>query len=415
MTRARPWTRLLAAGVALSFVAAACGDDDDDAASTDDTAAEEESSDTTAADEGSTDDTEAEGDGEDVAAAECPETIVIQTDWFPEPEHGATYQLIGPDGERDSDNGFYSGPLAEPYAEAFGDNVPNIEIRAGGPYLGDQSVSAQMYVDDAITFGFVSNDTAVQFSDQLPTLAVVAPLDINPQFIMWDPEQYDFETFADMGESDISILVFSDQFSFVKYYVGNGDWTADQIDPSYDGSPARWVDSQGEGLAQQGFVSNEKYAYENQVEGWQKPVDYLLLHDGGYEIYSQPLAIRAGDKESLDSCLQAFVPVVQQAIVDYAEAPEAINEMLLTYVEELASFWTLSEGGVAEAVEIMTELGLHGNGPDDTIGDFEEDRVQGVIDLLLPIFEADGLDSFNPDVAVSDIVTNEYIDESIGM
>ena len=41
----------------------------------------------------------------------CPDPIVIQTDWFPESEHGAVYNLLGDDYEVDVDNKTVSGSL----------------------------------------------------------------------------------------------------------------------------------------------------------------------------------------------------------------------------------------------------------------------------------------------------------------
>ena len=37
--------------------------------------------------------------------AGCPDPLVIQTDWFPEADHGWTYQMIGPDGKQDPQKG----------------------------------------------------------------------------------------------------------------------------------------------------------------------------------------------------------------------------------------------------------------------------------------------------------------------
>ena len=39
----------------------------------------------------------------------CPEKLKIQTDWFPEADHGWTYQMIGPDGKQDPQKGSYTG------------------------------------------------------------------------------------------------------------------------------------------------------------------------------------------------------------------------------------------------------------------------------------------------------------------
>ena len=43
----------------------------------------------------------------------CPAKIVVQTNWFPEAEHGGTYQVIGPEGIIDGENGTYRGRLAD--------------------------------------------------------------------------------------------------------------------------------------------------------------------------------------------------------------------------------------------------------------------------------------------------------------
>src|SRR5438093_706432 len=56
----------------------------------------------------------------------CGSKIVIQTDWFPEPEHGAVYQLAGTKGSFDKAKGRYTGST----------KGVQIEIRAGGPCSG---------------------------------------------------------------------------------------------------------------------------------------------------------------------------------------------------------------------------------------------------------------------------------------
>ena len=40
----------------------------------------------------------------------CGERVVVQTDWFPEPEHGALYQLAGPGGKLDKEKGIRVRP-----------------------------------------------------------------------------------------------------------------------------------------------------------------------------------------------------------------------------------------------------------------------------------------------------------------
>ncbi len=337
-------------------------------------------------------------------AGACPDPVVLQTDWFPEPEHGGAYQLIGPGGEIDKEKGTYTGEI--------GDTGVDLEIRSGGPFIGFQQDSAQMYQDEEILLGYVNTDEGVQNSARLPTKAVLAPLEISPQILMWDPETYDFDSFEDIGKSDATVLYFEGGV-FMDYLVGAGFIREEQIDGSYDGSPARFV-SEGD-IVQQGFATNEPYKYENDIKEWGRPVDYLLIHDSGYEFYTQTISVKPDDLESERDCLELLVPLMQQAQVDYIKNPGPVNEELLKIVEELDTFWTLSEGGNKFAVVQMKKLEVVSNGPNDTLGDFDMERVQKVVDLLNPIFEEKGVRTWDPEVTVEDIVTNEFIDQSISL
>ena len=335
----------------------------------------------------------------------CPDPVVIQTDWFPEAEHGALYNLIGDDYTIDTDRKVVSGALISG-GESMGVTV---EVRTGGPAIGFQQPIQQMYVETDIMLGYVSTDEAVFGAEDTPTLAVMAPLEKNPQIIMWDPETYpDVQTIADLGEAGAIVNVFAGG-SFIDIFVSEGILSADQVDPSYDGSPARWV-AEGGAIAQQGFASAEPYTYENEIAEWGKPVAFQLIHDAGLEIYSQALAIRAGELEELRPCLEVLIPIIQQSVVDYAADPDHANAIIVDAVTQYDDFWVYNEGLAEFSVATQLELGLIGNGPDTTVGNIEPDRVQGVIDKMsgagLGVME--GLEA-------SDLVTNEFIDESIGL
>jgi len=326
---------------------------------------------------------------------------VLQTDWFPEPEHGALYQLTGGEGSIDPESGHFQGPLTA-------DPSITIEIRAGGPYIGFQPATTLLYTDEDIFLGYVTTDEQIAFFEDSPLLGVVAPLEKNPQILMWDPETYSFESFSDIGESGAVVNVFAGGY-FPVYLVGTGQLTADQIDGSYDGSPTRFIAEQG-AIVQQGFATNEPWSYENIFTEWGRPVDFLMIHDSGFEVYSQQLGIRP-DKLDDDarSCLSAFVPLVQQASVDFANDPGPVNAAILQAVTDLNSFWVLDPEGVADAVQKMIELGIASNGPDDTVGNYDLARIQKVIDDVRDIPE------FNvTTVTAEDLVTNEFIDPSIG-
>ena len=240
-------------------------------------------------------------------------------------------------------------------------------------------------------------------------LSVVAPLDINPQIIMWDPETYpDVETIADLGEAGVTINVFGGQ-TFTDVLVGQGILTEDQIDPSYDGGPTRFIGEAG-AIAQQGFASSEPYQYEHVFEDWMKPVAFQTIHDAGFQVYSQTLAIRPEDLEALAPCLELFVPVVQQSAVDFVTDPMRTNEAIVDIVEQYDTFWQYDLGLATYSVETQAELGLTGNGPDGTIGNMDEERIATVLQQVRDA----GLE-VPEDLVATDLFTNEFIDESIGL
>ena len=334
----------------------------------------------------------------------CPNPLIVQTDWFPEPEHAHTYQMIGTDGVVDAENGTYSGELR--------DTGLTIEIRAGGPYIGFSPPTAQFYADDDIFMAYVDTAAAVRGSGSTPVTAVFTSFEVGPQILMWDPEDYDFENFADIGDSGATVLYFQGA-TYMDYLIADGRLNAEQVDASYDGSPVRFISE--DGLVQQGFATNEPYRYENEIDGWLKPVDFFLIHDAGFELYQSAVSVRSGDIERYRECLELIVPIMQEDLVNYFNDPQPINDKLDDIVKELDSFWTSSKETHAAATVAMRDLGLVTDGGNGFIGDMNGDRIQGLLDILVPIFTEQGVEGFDPSVTPGDLYTNEFLDPSISL
>ena len=426
--RTRTWTGLIAVLAVFGLVAAACGGDDDGGTETspttaapttaaapadDDTAADMADDDTAAA---PADDDMASDDmaSDDMAADDdmmmmdlsgvCPSPLVVQTDWFPESEHGAMYELIGDDYIVDVENKIVRGSMV------LGGQDLGIEweVRTGGPAIGFAAVSQWMATDDSIHLGYGSTDQLVNHWDTAPLMSVVAPLEKNPQMVMWDPATYpDVDGLADLGEAGIIINVFGGG-TFPEVFIAQEMWSRDQVDPSYNGSPARFVAENG-AIAQQGFASSEVYTYEYIHEEWGKPVAFQLLHDAGFEIYSQTIAIRPRELNDLRPCLEQVVPIIQQATVDFINDPDRANAIIVDAVEKYQDFWTYPPDLAVFSVQAQIDYGLVGNGPDDIVGNMVESRIQKVIDDM----RAADMD-VDPDLTATDLFTNEFIDESIG-
>ena len=104
------------------------------------------------------------------------------------------------------------------------------------------------------------------------------------------------------------------------------------------------------------------------------------------------------------------MPVVQQSAVDFINDPTATNALIVDVVTQYDTFWTYPQEIADYSVETQRELGLTGNGDDDTLGNMDEARV----DTLLQQMRDAGLD-VPDDLTADDLVNNQFIDSSIGL
>ena len=370
---------------AIAFAITACGGSSSDTAATDTSAVE---SSTTVASEVS-------------LADVCPATVVVQTDWFPESEHGGVYELMGSDYSASKDTGAVVGSLT--YRGV--DTGVDLEIRAGGPFL-QIPVVTQMFQDDAIMFGYVGTDVAIKTHLDTPTLAVFSALNKNPQVILWDATKHpDAKTIADIGKQVSTVYVYGDQ-SFMRFLTSIGDFTTNQVDSNYQGNLLLAT----EDAAHQGFATSEPYKY-SVLDSGAITTGYQLIHDAGWTSYPQSLAIRADRLAEFSPCLSKLVPMMQQAQIDYIGAPQRANEIVIATTKVYDSWWTQTEGDTTNGARTQKDLGIIGNGETATFGDFEDARMLDFIAKALPIFRAQGLDVI--DVVPSDLATNQFLDPNI--
>ena len=331
----------------------------------------------------------------------CPATIVVQTDWFPESEHGGLYQLMGDDAIASKDSGAVVGSLVV-NGQSTG---VNLEIRAGGPFL-ESPVVTEMYQDNAITFGYVGTDVAITRYTDAPTLAVFNALNINPQVLLWDATKHPgANTIADAAKTIKSFYVYGDP-AWMRYFEAQGLIQKDQVDSNYKGNLLLST----EDAAHQGFATSEPYKYAN-LESGAITTGYQLIHDAGWNSYAQNLAIRKDRLEELRPCLENIVPIFQQAQLDYIADPTRANAIILTTVAAYDSWWTQSDGDVANGAGSQKEMGIVGNGDTQTFGDLEEARVNDFIAKATPILREQGLEI--ADITASDITDNAFLDSSI--
>jgi hypothetical protein len=343
----------------------------------------------------------------------CPATVKIQTDWNPEAEHGHLYEMFGKDAVIDSSAKTVSGKL---YSGGRYTGV-NLEVLSGGPAIGYQSVSAQLYQDKSLYLGYVSTDASILHSEKLPTIAVMAPLDKSPQSIMWDPATYPKVKTVEQLNSALKtsggVIRYYPGAAYMAYLSGAGVVSPSVLDSGFDGTPAGFVAAKGKD-AQQGFASSDGWIYEHEVPAWDKPIAYQLISDAGYPNYQGALSVRADALKGDSPCLKKLVPVLQQADVDYFAQPKTANALIVKAVTQFNNGWIYSAGVAKFSVETMNKLGLASNGSNTTIGDIEPSRVKKILDIVEPIFTKAG-SAPKAGLTATDLYTNEFIDTSIGI
>lgn len=336
----------------------------------------------------------------------CPDTVVFQDDWTPQAEFGGIYRLLGENPKVDTNKKRVTGRLVDNGV----DTGVQIEIRAGGQFTNFTPAAALLYTDNSITLGAADLDGAAQNSATKPTLGVFAPMDQSPLVLLWDPKTYpNFNTISDIGQTDTKVLYFPGS-TYMSFLTGTGILRPGQADPSYDGSPQRFIQAGGK-VVQQGFLTNEVYGYPK-IPQWNKPVAWQLVSDSGYPNYPAMVSIRADRKAELAPCLKKLVPILQRSTAGYLADPTSTNKLLSNLVDQYKAF-AYSIDKATAATKALKDNGIVGNGNNKTIGDFDDARVQKIIDIVSPIF-AGQKKPVKAGLKPSDLVTNEFLDTSIG-
>jgi hypothetical protein len=336
----------------------------------------------------------------------CPSTIIVQTDWYPEADDFIPYELAAPNGTVDASNKSYTAELL-----AGGKNTGvKIQVRAGGPAIGDQLVAAELYEDPSILLGFVETDEAIELSSTQPTVAIVADRQEAPTIIAWSPAEHPgVKTITQLGKTGATVLYY-DGAPFMDYLVGAGILASKQIDGSYNGTPAQFVASGGKD-ALQGFATAEPYEYSHEISEWDKPLSYQLVSDYGYDPYPA-LATLPQNITKYAACFKKLVPIIQQGIVDYAANPGPADALIVKLVQEYNSAWQYDAGEAAYAAKAMVADNIIANSPDGTVGAFDDTRISKLIALLRPIYARDGK-TVKASLTPQDITTNQFLDPSI--
>ncbi|HEY9312860.1 nitrate ABC transporter substrate-binding protein [Williamsia sp.] len=338
----------------------------------------------------------------------CPADVGIQLQWQPQSDMGALFEMLGPGYVVDTDNKSVTGPLV-----AGGkDTGVDITLKSGGPAIGFQSVTSQLYVDDSVMLGVVHGDQLVSAAADQPVVGVTPLLKYSPAIVMWDPATHpEWQTAGDIGTSDATVVVSKDQI-FPQWMVAKGLLKQSQIDTSYDGAPARFVGDPS--IAQQGFANSEPYTYSEETPAWNKPVGYGLIKDAGYNIYASNMSVRSDKLEEFSPCLQKLVPIIQQSGVDYISSPGATNSVIVDIVSQDQTYSPYSEGEATFSADLLRDQGLLANEDNGSFGVYDEARTAANVADLGPVL-ASGGNQVPANMTAEQMFTNRFIDPTISI
>ena len=272
--------------------------------------------------------------------------VTLQTDWYPQPEHGGFYEALL--------KGYYK------------DEGLDVTIVPGGPFVvGDKQVAG-----GAAQFAMSSSDAVlVSVSRGLPLVAVAATMQRDPQGVMVHAES-PVQSFADLNGRAIAVKPGSIWFQYlVKKF--NLDKVR-EIPATY--SVANFL--QDPGYIQQAFVTSEPFFAEKAGA----KVRTMLVSDTGYSPYRVYMTSQDLLKEHPE-VVAKFVRASTKGWRDYIADPSVANKEIGRLNPAMNAEWTEFSARTLKEMKFET-----GDGPDgDQLGRFTEQRwatmYQQLVDL----------------------------------
>lgn len=345
----------------------------------------------------------------DLLRAGCPADIRIATDAAPGVAWGFLYGMLDPDETR-VHGGAVTGPLV-----VDGEHTGvRLTILTGDP-LDDHRANVALHRDEGILLGAVDTDVAILDADRYPTVGVFAPLESDPRLIYWDAEAYpglrNVESIGGRLSPDGSQLApaaLAPGDPFTGYALGMGWLKEEQLVVDPELTVAAFVAANGLRM-QAGDDLVDPYLLAA-ADGFPGEAASQVLSTIGYG-RDTLLAARPQALVRYADCLHVLVPSLQRALADYLDDPMATNELLVSVAAELGHP-EYDAAFVAWSFRRMLTGGYAGEGRDDTIGDVDLGHVRSLFGRVVGEWRDVGLDV--PDVVAEDIVTNGFIDRTIG-
>lgn len=347
-------------------------------------------------------------------AGYCPNPLVVQTNWLPEADHAALYELIGSGGKMSQYS--YEGPL--------GSTGIKLQILSGGPGDAYEPTAATLYSGNPVArvtpqLTMDSVETTQQLSQKFPTVAVVNLQDHDPQMLMYYASKWrslkSVPALVAAAKKGAMFYVSGLTDTYVQYLISRGVPSGAFIG-GYAGGLGKFVTGNGM-VINQGYADSEPYQLEYETPAWgHKPVKYVFIHKLGLDDYPTAIQVRRDKMKSMSPCLTRLVPMIQKSIVDYFAHPATVNKTLATFNPKYsASYWNtpVAESNWADKVMLEQDIVGNSNGGKGAVGGFDLPRLEKAVKILEPIYAKESPGTFLASATAGTLATNKFIDPSV--
>jgi NitT/TauT family transport system substrate-binding protein len=272
--------------------------------------------------------------------------VKLQTDWYPQPEHG----------------GFYEAQLKGYYR----DEGLDVTILPGGPFNNSEQQVAMGTID----FGMNSSDHVLEsVSRGEPLVAIAATMQNDPQGIMVH-ENSPVKTFADVEGHTVAVKPGSTWFMYLekKYQWKN----VREIPTNF--SVATFVSDPN--YIQQAFITSEPFFAK---KAGAEP-RFLLVSDTGYAPYRVTYTTRNMIAQHPD-IVAKFVRASLKGWRDYMQDPTAVNAVIMKLNPAMNQEWMQFSWQ-----QLKDHNFVMGDAPDGSQqGQFDAERWQRMYDQLVSL------------------------------
>jgi NitT/TauT family transport system substrate-binding protein len=268
------------------------------------------------------------------ASAQTLDKVSFGTNWVAEAEHGGFYQAVA--------DGTY---------KKYGLDVT---IVPGGPNINNRILLPVGKLDFFMSANSLQSFDAVE--QKIPTIAVAASFQKDPQVLIAHPDQADIKEFADLKK--LTLFVSKEGLaSYFQWLKKDYGFDESKVKP-YTFNPQPFLADRRS--AMQGYVTSEPFAIEKQTR--LKPKVFLLA-DHGFNTYSTLIETRKELVDKKPDLVQRFIDASAIGWYNYIYGDnKAANAMIKKFNPEM------TDDLIAFGIATMKQHGIVDSGDSATLG-----------------------------------------------